>query len=104
MEDFEIILQHNESHIILLISQVEVHIRIFFSMNCCETLFESYEECNDYRIAFANVVFEMFEETTSNHNVQLEKIDFIKSSPKECVNSILAQTQIKRPLDLGLVY
>ena len=27
-----------------------------------------------------------------------------KSSPKECVNSILAQTQIKRPLDLGLVY
>ncbi len=29
---------------------------------------------------------------------------FDKSSPKECVNSILAQTQIKRPLDLGLVY
>ena len=31
-------------------------------------------------------------------------VAYFKSSPKECVNSILAQTQIKRPLDLGLVY
>ena len=71
----------NDSPIIkIVVSEIEVPIRIFFSINCCEIMFEQYKQTNDYRIAFAKAVFHMYQQTSKDTHVTLSENDFINTT------------------------
>ena len=46
-------LRDNAPIIKIQIAEIEIQIRIFFNVNCCENMFESYQKGDDYRTAFA---------------------------------------------------
>lgn len=67
------------------ISGNEVTIRVFFSVNCLEKLFESYSQINDYRQAFSLVVFQMYSKTQRGEEPERELLenDFLTASDDE---------------------
>lgn len=85
----------NDAPIIKIsISEIEVQIRVFFSINCCEIMFEQYEQTNNYRIAFAKAVFYMYQQTAEDNCIALSEDDFITTTDKNLqtvLNQILEQ-------------
>ena len=85
----------NDAPIIKIsISKIEVQIRVFFSINCCEIMFEQYEQTNDYRIAFAKAVFHMYQQTAKDNRTTLSEDDFINTTDENLqtvLNQILEQ-------------
>lgn len=85
----------NDAPIIKIsISKIEVQIRVFFSINCCEIMFEQYEQTNDYRIAFAKAVFHMYQQTAEDNRTTLSEDDFINTTDENLqtvLNQILEQ-------------
>ena len=53
-------LRDNAPIIKIQIAEIEIQIRIFFNVNCCENMFESHQKGNDYRTAFAKSIFYMY--------------------------------------------
>ena len=81
----------NDAPIIKIsISKIEVQIRVFFSINCCEIMFEQYEQTNDYRIAFAKAVFHMYQQTAKDNRTTLSEDDFINTTD-ENLQTVLNQ-------------
>ena len=55
-------LRDNAPIIKIQIAEIEIQIRIFFNVNCCENMFESHQKGNDYRTAFAKSIFYMYQQ------------------------------------------
>jgi len=58
------------------ILDVEITIKVFFNMNCCQALFESFENGDSYRTAFAKAVFIMYQGTDAKETGNLSESDF----------------------------
>lgn len=84
----------NDAPIIKIsISKIEVQIRVFFNINCCEIVFEQYERTQNYRTAFAKAVFHMYQQTEDNRTT-LSEDDFITTTDENLqtvLNQILEQ-------------
>ncbi len=78
----------------ILISKIETPIRIFFNINCCEIMFEQYEQTYDYRIAFAKAVFHMYQQSAKNNSPILLEDDFINTTD-ENLQTILKQILVQ---------
>ena len=55
----------------VVLSTKDVHIRVFFSMNCCKKMFEHHEQGDDYRTAVVKAVFHMYEQTEPDKSNRL---------------------------------
>lgn len=62
------------------ISGSEIYIRLVFTISCCEIMFEQYEQSADYRSAFINAVYHMYQKTNNNRSIDLTVDDFDKIS------------------------
>lgn len=62
------------------VSGTEIYIRLFFSLTCCEIMFEQYEQSADYRFAFINAVYHMYQKTNNNKSIDLTIDNFQKIS------------------------
>ena len=58
------------------VSGTEIYIRLLFSLNCCEIMFEQYEQSADYKSAFINAVYHMYQKTNSNKSMKELKVNF----------------------------
>ncbi len=82
--DFDSFPVRNNAPIIkIVISEIEIQLRIFFNISCCEIMFEQHEQGVDYRSAFAKAVFHMYRKTTENTKCILAEDDFVNSTDKE---------------------
>lgn len=62
------------------VSGMEIYIRLLFSLNCCEIMFEQYEQSADYKSAFINAVYHMYQKTNNNKSIDLTIDNFQKIS------------------------
>ena len=69
-------LRDNAPIIKIQIAEIEIQIRIFFNVNCCENMFESHQKGDDYRTAFAKSIFYMYQQG-ADINTNLTKDDFV---------------------------
>lgn len=85
---------NNAPIIKISISKIEIQIRIFFGITCCEIMFEQYEQTNNYRTAFAKTVFYMYQQTLEDNRTALSENDFITTTDENLqtvLNQILEQ-------------
>lgn len=86
-------LRNNAPLIKIKIHETEVQIRVFFSMNCCEILFDCHEQGDSFRTSFAKSVFHMYKQAENSESAFTEN-DFIEIADTELLlilNEILAQ-------------
>lgn len=80
-------LRDNAQIIKIQIAEVEIQLRVFFSVNCCENMFESHQKGDDYRTAFAKSIFHMYQQR-ADININLTEDDFV-NLPDTTLYSIL---------------
>lgn len=86
----------NAPLITLCLSDKEISIRVFFSINCCKIMFECHEQGNDYRSAFAKAVFHMYQQTDKDKIADFSAIDFLNTTDDNLslvLNSVLEQDE-----------
>ena len=86
--------KNNGPIISIIISEMEVRICVFYSMNCCKKMFDNHENGDDYRLAFSKVVFYMFQQTNNNNSNSISEQDFINATDDKLLivlNAILEQ-------------
>ncbi|MEG1926825.1 MAG: hypothetical protein RR415_13880 [Ruthenibacterium sp.] len=84
--------RNNAPTIELHVANVSCNVKVFFNMNCCQTLIESHESGDDYRISFIKTVFEMWKDTEPAQPSELTESDFVEISDCELLlvlNAIL---------------
>ena len=69
-------LRDNAPIIKIQIAEIEIQLRIFFNVNCCENMFESHQKGDDYRTSFAKSIFYMYQQG-ADINTNLTKDDFV---------------------------
>lgn len=80
-------LRDNAPIIKIQIAEIEIQLRIFFNVNCCENMFESHQKGDDYRTAFAKSIFYMYQQG-ADIKTTLTKNDFV-NLPDTTLCSIL---------------
>ncbi len=80
----------------IIIARTEVHIQVFFSINCCKILLNCHEQGDSFRTSFAKSVFYMYKQAKDRESFLTEN-DFIEISDTKLhliLNEILAQDSI----------
>lgn len=80
-------LRDNAPTIKIQIAEIEIQLRIFFNVNCCEKMFESHQKGDDYRTAFAKSIFYMYQQG-ADIKTNLTEDDFV-NLPDTTLCSIL---------------
>lgn len=86
----------NAPTITISLSGRNANIRVFFSMICCEEMFENHERGDDFRTAFAKATFLMFQNTESNDDDGITEADFVNASDESLLfvlSAILEQDE-----------
>ncbi|WP_124041414.1 hypothetical protein [Clostridium perfringens] len=72
------------------ILELEIQIRVLFSMRCCEIMFNNYNQGDNYRLAFTKAVFHMYKNT--DNKIYLTEDEFLsvtEENLKLILNKIL---------------
>jgi hypothetical protein len=71
------------------VSSTIIKLNVFFNMMCLEKLINAYEESNEYRQAFAEVAYYMYEQTKDEYNQISIDEKFFQDSEEEDLSKIV---------------